>query len=59
MDSTRSTINDANMSSAELFGWDLQRYLAGFLQRYLASSHDGFLVDWIVTHDADATSRPP
>ena len=45
------------MLSAELFGEGLHRSLAGFLQRYLASPHECFIVDLVVTHDTDATSR--
>jgi hypothetical protein len=39
------------MSSAELFGVGLHRYVAAFLQRYLASVHGWFIADLVVNHD--------
>src|SRR5262245_5706843 len=51
-----SPIN-CDLSSAELFGPALHRYLAGILQRYLSHYHSCLPDDFSVNHDGDSTSR--
>jgi hypothetical protein len=55
---TDHVADDRNkLSSAELFGPALHRYLAGILQRYLSHHHSCLPDDFSVNHDGHSTSR--